>query len=119
MTRIEIPLSKNKITLLVIGAMVFVLLGTLFILTPETFISPIFRNTLIIKLTGMAVVLFFGAVGIYGSKKLCDKTMGLVIDDKGITDNTNASSVGLIDWADITGIATEKVMSAKLLLIYS
>jgi hypothetical protein len=43
----------------------------------------------------------------------------LIINEDGIIDNTNASSIGLIKWADITEIRTEQVMSTKFLLIYT
>jgi hypothetical protein len=117
MNKIEIPLSKTKISLLLIGAIVFVILGTLFFITPDTFISPIFRNHQIIRIAGITACLFFGAVGVYGFTKLFDKTIGLTIDENGITDNTNASSVGLIDWNDIVEIKTEQIMSTKFLLV--
>ena len=48
-----------------------------------------------------------------------DTKVGLTIDDTGIIDNTNASSIGLIKWTDITAIKTEQVMSTKFLLIYT
>ncbi len=56
---------------------------------------------------------------IYGVKKLFDNNVGLTIDDNGIIDNTNALSIGLIKWADITEIRTEQVMSTKFLLIFT
>lgn len=118
MNKIEIPLSKKKILLLLIGAIVFVILGVLFIMTPDTFFSQIFRNPETIKIAGIVAVLFFGAASIYGFIKLFDETIGLTIDGNGITDNTNASSVGLINWTDITEIKTEQVMSTKFLLIF-
>jgi hypothetical protein len=119
MNRIEIPISKTKISILLVGAIMFVLLGILFIITPDTFISSIFRNPQTIKLAGIAGVLFFGAALVYGLRKLFDKKSGLIVDETGIIDNTNASSVGLIKWSDITDIRTEKVMSTKFLLIYT
>ena len=60
---------------------------------------------------------FFGATGIYGIVKLFDKKIGLIIDSDGITDNSNASSIGLIEWNDITEIRTKQIMSTKFLLI--
>jgi hypothetical protein len=118
MNKIEIPLSKAKISLLLIGAIVFVILGTLFLIAPDTFISPIFRNPLAIRIAGIVAVLFFGAAGVYGFRKLFDKTIGLTIDESGITDNTNATSVGLIDWSDIIEIKTKQIMSTRFLLIF-
>jgi hypothetical protein len=117
MNKVEIQLSKKKIGLLLIGAIVFVLLGMLFLLTPDNFISIIIRNPQTIRVVGIAAVLFFGAVGVFVLRKLFDKSIGLAIDENGITDNSNASSVGLIEWTDIVGIKTKQVMSTKFLLI--
>ena len=118
MNKIEIPLSKTKILLGVIGSIAFVILGTIFLITPDTFITPILRNEQTIMIVGVAAVVFFGAVGVYTFKKLFDKTIGLTIDEKGITDNSNASSVGLIGWDEIVQIRTEEIMSNKFLLIF-
>lgn len=119
MDKIEIPISKKKISLLLIGAIVFVISGFFFIIIPETFITFWIRNPQTIRIVGIAAVLFFGAASIYGFRKLFDSDNGLIIDDKGIFDNTNASSVGLIDWIDIIEIQTKQIMSTKFLLIFT
>lgn len=118
MSKIEIAVSKTKITLVLIGALIFVVLGLFFIVSPDAITSPIFSSPQVIRIVGIVAVLFFGAAGVYGFRKLFDKSVGLTIDEKGITDNSNAASVGLIDWADITAIKTEQVMSTKFLLIF-
>jgi hypothetical protein len=41
----------------------------------------------------------------------------LTIDENGITDNTNATSIGLIEWDDITGIDRVEIASSKILII--
>jgi hypothetical protein len=118
MEKIEIPISKTKIAFILIGALIFVILGVFFLLAPDMFTTTIFYNRHIIRVVGIAAVLFFGAVGIYGFRKLFDKSVGLTIDDNGITDNSNASSVGLINWSDILEIKTKQVMSTSFLLIF-
>lgn len=117
--RIEIPLSKKKITLLLLGAIAFVIGGIWVASNPERFIPNIFgiTNPEIIRISGIVGILFFGGAGIYGSKKMFDKKVGLIIDSKGITDNSNASSIGLIEWSDILDIRTKQIMSTKFLLI--
>jgi hypothetical protein len=115
--KIEIPLSKTKITLLLFGAAVFVILGILFMLKPETFISPIFRDPVKIQIVGIASLLFFGLCSVFIVKKLFDKNVGLTIDKEGITDNSNATSVGLIDWEDIKGIETKHIASKRILML--
>jgi len=124
--RIEIPLSKKKIVLLLIGAFIFVVFGILFVIEPENFVNFIHftlihriisENPELIRIIGVVAIGFFGAVWIYGIKKLIDKKVGLIIDSNGITDNSNASSIGLIEWNDISEIRTTQVMSTKFLLI--
>ncbi len=115
--KIEIPLSKTKILLLLIGATVFVVLGTLFIMNPEQFKSPIFQNPEAIRIAGIAAVAFFGLCLVFIAKKLFDNKVGLTIDQNGITDNSNATSVGLIEWDDITDIGTVQVASTKILML--
>ncbi len=118
--KIEIPLSKNKIILLAIGSFLFVVAGIWLFTNSTEFQSHsirLMRNPIVIKSVGIIASLFFGATGIYGIKKLFDKKVGLIIDKNGITDNSNASSIGLIEWNDISKIKTEQVMSTKFLLI--
>lgn len=118
MDKIEIPVSKTKISFLLAGALTFVILGALFSFAPDKFTPAVFERVGIIRIVGVVAVLFFGVAGLYGLKKLSDKSAGLTIDDNGITDNSNASSAGLIEWSDIIEIKKEQVMSNRFLLIY-
>ena len=117
MNPVEIPLSKIKIFLGIVGSILFVVLGIclfLFLADHQTRFNPVF-----VKGIGIAGVVFFGMTGIYGIKKWFDKTIGLIINKEGIIDNTNASSVGLIKWTDIIEVKTENVSSTKFILIYT
>jgi len=115
--KIEIQLSKTKILSLLTGAIAFVTFGILFILNPEEFQSPILRNPTAIRMAGIASVVFFGLCLIFIARKLFDNNIGLTIDQYGITDNSNTTSVGLIEWADITAVGTVTVASTKILII--
>jgi hypothetical protein len=116
MTRIEIPLSKTKLLISVGSASLFVVLGFYIILkgahSQEDF------NPLVVQGIGFVSVVFFGAIAIFGSKKIFDRTPGLIVDDKGITDNSSGVCVGLIEWNDIAGVSTSAVMTTKFLLIH-
>lgn len=116
---IEIPLSKTKIVGLLIGAAIFVSLGFLFVIKPDKFMSSIMKNPDVIRGTGFAAVCFFGLCLIFIFRKLFQNTPGLIIDQYGITDCTNATSTGLIEWDDITGIESKQVMSNRFLVIYT
>jgi len=110
---IRIPISKGKLFFGIGGSILFVMMG-IFIYTNVDISS---KNPVFLKIIGSASVLFFGATGIYGLTKLFDKKAGLIIDNAGITDHSNATSVGLIKWSDITAIKTRQVKSTKFLLI--
>ncbi|MES2592219.1 MAG: STM3941 family protein [Bacteroidota bacterium] len=117
MNKIEIPISKTKLLFGIGASILFVVLGVYFITAmadQQTRFNPI-----LVKGIGVASILLFGLTGIYGVKKMFDNTIGLTIDENGIFDNTNTSSVGLIKWTDITEIKTEQAASTKFLLIYT
>ncbi len=118
-SNIEIKLSKKKIILLFIAGLVFVIFGYLGAIRPEDFVSTIFRNPEIIRISGIAAVSFFGLGIIFIARKLFDKKPGLIIDEFGITDNTNATSMGLIEWNDITRVEKKQVMSTKFLILHT
>ena len=111
---IEIQLSKSNLLLLAIGATGFVVMGILFAIKPSNF-QP-HQQTLITTL-GIVSILFFGACLLFMVKKLFDNKAGLMIDENGITDNSSGTSVGLIEWEDITNIKTSQVGFAKFILI--
>lgn len=115
MSVIQIPLSKTKIIVGIVGSFVFILAGIwLWTGFPENTI-PI--SPLIIKIAGLISILFFGWTFLFGIKKMFDKKMGLIIDELGITDNSSAVSIGFIDWGDIAEVETAQIMSTRFLLI--
>ncbi len=115
--QIEIPLSKTKIFFLFWGALAFVICGIFFILEPETWLSHKYQNIGLIRGVGIAAVSFFGLCLIYISKKLFNTAPGLIIDQYGIIDNSNATSVGLIEWKDISGIQVINISGTKILML--
>jgi len=119
--KIEIPISKNKLYLIVTSSLLFVIAGIWLFLNSNEFekITTIkyLGNPILIKSIGIIGVLFFGATGKYGIRKMFDNKPGLIIDSTGITDNSNESSIGLIEWNDISEIKIHQVMSTKFLLI--
>ncbi len=116
MTEIEIPLSKTKIILLLIGALAFVFAGAWGIIDPEKF-AWIRSSKNFVLISGIAAVLFFGLCSVFFALKIFSRKPGLVINNAGIIDNSNATSVGLIAWNDITGIKRLEIASSKILVI--
>ena len=114
---IKIEISKTKLFLAIIGSIIFVILGFFFVANPTKFTSFLFRNPTLIFLSGIASIAFFGGILVYLLLKLFDKKPGLIISDKGITDNSSATSVGFIDWRDIQEITVQEVMSSKFIML--
>ena len=115
MKPIEIPLSKTKLFFGICGSIFFVGLGIFLIKVVAAQQTMI--NSTIMKGLGILSIIFFGATGIYGIRKITQRKIGLTIDETGITDNSSAVSLGLIEWQDITSVRTVKVMSTNFLLI--
>lgn len=116
MERIEIPLSKKKIVLAFVGSLMFVAAGLyLFFVIAD---MPNSRYpSLAVKITGVLGVLFFGATAAYTFVKFFDRKPGFIVDSRGISDNSNAASVGFIPWDDITRFKTADVAPTGYLLI--
>jgi hypothetical protein len=114
---IEIPLSKKKLTLMIIGSFIFIVLGILFVASPEKYTSSIMRSPTIIFIAGLASILFFGLCFFFILKKLVDNSPGLVISDEGILDNSSGVSAGQIKWTEIKDISVIEIHRQKLILL--
>ncbi len=115
--QIEIPISKNKLTLLLIVSLLFVAAGLWFVIKPPTISNPVIGNPILILTVGVASILFFGLCAVFIAKKLPDKTPGLIINNQGVTDNSSAVAVGLIPWDDIKEITITNVANQKFLML--
>lgn len=97
----EIPLSKRKLTILLIGALTLVLLSMGLLVEKPELSSTIIGNVYLVLTIGWAGLIFFGLIAAICIQKLVDTKMGLVISDKGVNDNSSGLSLGLIRWSDI------------------
>ena len=117
---IEIPLSKSKLTWLLLIAVAFGVVGLLFIINPSEFEGsdqhhhPRFE----ILTVGYACVIFFGAGIAISILKLFDKKPGLLIDNHGITINPGSFSTSFIEWTKIERFGIITIRSTKLIAIY-
>ena len=115
--QIEIPLSKKKLILMLIGSIGFVTAGLWFVINPPTISNPFFGNPTVIFVTGIASVLFFGLCAVYIARKLPDNKPGLIIDNVGLTDNSSGVSAGQILWDDIENISVIEIHRQKLIML--
>ncbi|WP_345841374.1 STM3941 family protein [Shewanella algae] len=114
-----IELSKVKIMLIILGAIVFVLLGLWFLSMDAQAIESQkrFNNPVLIYGIGIVSVVFFGLCGLVGIKKLFDSSPGLVISSKGILDNSSGMSAGVIPWKDVAGVGEYQVKKQRFISI--
>jgi hypothetical protein len=115
--QIEIPLSKKKLILMLIGSIGFVAAGLWFVIKPPAISNPFFGNPTVILVTGIASILFFGLCAIYIARKLPDNKPGLIIDNIGLTDNSSGVSAGQILWSDIENISVIEIHRQKLIML--
>ncbi len=108
MTEIKIPLSNTKIILLLIATLIFIIGGLWGIIEPERFTSFRYSKNFVFY-SGLASILFFGLGFIFIAIKVFSGKPGLTINESGIIDNSNATSIGLIEWNDIIGIETIQI----------
>ncbi|MEZ4883601.1 MAG: STM3941 family protein [Chitinophagales bacterium] len=102
---IEIPLSKVKLSLLLLSSILFVVLSYWLLLryinSHDSFFEGDSWFICIVSVLGFLM----GLGGMYFfTKKLFDKKPGLVIDELGIIDNSGGLSIGRIYWTDIIDI---------------
>ncbi|MGN7812805.1 STM3941 family protein [Flavobacterium sp. 22076] len=117
MERFEFKKSNKKIMFLLIASFALSTLGVFMIMSPEKFISFLFRNEKLILIAGIVSFVFFGIAFAFILKKNLTSQIGIVIDENGIIDNSSAVSLGFIDWKDVKAIRKNNVLSTQFLLI--
>jgi len=115
--QIEIPIDKTKLRGLLIAALIFVVLGIIFMLGAPFFRHVTFGIRAFIFFGGLLSVSFFGYGANIFSKKLTSNLPGLVIGDLGFTDNSSGVSAGFVAWGDIVELRERAVNSQVFLLI--
>lgn len=99
---IEIYKKKRPVFLITVfllaigGATCWLLLAVLFPRLPGFFNLKVTAITVIVAVIGFAMVTTW--------KQTLSKKPGLIIDEKGLTDNSNMLSPGFIPWGDIVSI---------------
>ena len=116
--RIEIPLSKTNIFLMLIGSLTFVAIGLSFVITPPTIQNSFWGNPTKIVIAGYASIIFFGLCAFFFIRKLPDNKPGLIIDNIGLTDNSSGVSAGQILWSDIEYISVIEIHRQKLIMLH-
>lgn len=115
MEKLEIYSSKKKSLLLLIGSLLFVILGFELFINSTDYIGRRFPNPLFTKVIGILSIIFFG-FGFYISvRQLIKNKLFLIIDKNGI--NVNPKKTDILNWNNIKGFSEIKIHSQKLVLI--
>ena len=104
-----IPFSKAKILLLSLAAAGFVALGCFLIRKPD--------GSLLEHGFGVVSIVFFGIALLFALRKLFDFSPGLVLDARGLTDNSSVFPRGFIPWSDISGLSVQQIKNQRLLYV--
>lgn len=112
--RVEIPLSKVKIAVIMFLGIFFVAAGfcMFWMAERQQEFLPIYM-----KVAGASSIIFFGACVLYTVAKMYDDNPGLIIDSKGITDNSSGVAAGLITWESLEKIEEKKIKGQKFIAI--
>lgn len=109
-----IKLNRKKTSLILFGSVVLTIVSLLFVLNPEKYKSFIFFREEVILYIGIIGLIFFGIASIYIAYRLFTNQTGIIVNDRGIYDNTSMSSVGWIKWEDIVSVEIYKVPTGLL-----
>ncbi len=114
-----LELSKKKIALLVILACAFVALGSWLLTLDDAFIQSQrrFNSAALVHAIGLVGVLFFGACGLFGLKKIFDAKPGLVFSRSGFLDNASGVSAGFVPWSEVIGFEILEIHRQKMLVV--
>ena len=110
--RIVVPSSKTKLTMLTVGALLFVV-GGLWLFD----IADTQGRYASIYVKGVAVLAagFFGLCALYGFIKLFDRAPGLVLDHEGIIDNSSGVAAGRVSWSEIRDVRAMSISGQRFL----
>lgn len=115
--QIEIPLSKKKIYLMLLGSLLFVGIGIWMIISRHQYADSFPTSNTVMLVVGIISILFFGYIAFFLIKKIPDNTPGLIINEEGIFDNSSSVAAGLVLWSDIQEIKTTAVISQQFIMI--
>lgn len=113
---IRISLSKGKIALRTFGAFLFVAIGCWMWYAAGN--RPMRLSPELLRAIALVDMLFFGFIAAFGLLKLTDSSPGLLIDDKGIQDNSSAFGKYFIPWENVLRLKSEQVKSTHFLLLF-
>ena len=112
--RLVIYPSRRKAALVLLGAIVFVVLG-LWIGSPGMRSRVSMVERMIATYIGVP---FFAACGLYAAYRIVIRRPAVVVDPTGITDTSHPFGVGYLGWGDIDRVVLYRYQGQAMLGIY-
>lgn len=108
---------KRKLLLFFIN--ISFILGGVFLIVLSIDFKPfwVIKSAWILRVAGLASIVYFGMVSIANLKILCRKA-ALIIDPDGIVDHASFIGVGRIVWSQITEIKAHDAGPVSYILVY-
>jgi hypothetical protein len=108
---VTIKISKKKILFLFSGASLFLAIGFWMFFRDDAVIraSTRFNNPIFVHAAGLANIVTSAFILIGIMLKLFRNIPGLLLDEKGLTDNSSFFSAGFVAWSDISGVQAHTV----------
>ncbi len=116
-TTINIPLSKKKLTWIIMTSIFFIMFSIFMFLKAEWIGDNNEAVKIISKYGGLAGIFFFIFTMLHAIKKNKSENAGFSITSQGFYDNSNAAKLGLISWKDIVGFKEWTFEGTKSLVV--
>ena len=100
--------------LLVAGGIAFVLIGLWMLGGPPQLAR---YDRMLVQGIALADIVFFAAASAMGMRKLFDRRPGLELTPEGFIDNSSGVSVGLVPWAEVTGLGVWELGAARTIVL--
>lgn len=111
----KIPYNKIRMSLLLIGSFLFLLLSIWLMTVPDNPFG-LYGEPVMISI-GAIGALFTGLGSIIITRMLLSGKLAIEVNDEGIRDETSGVSIGLIRWKDIESIEPYRLLGNDFILI--
>jgi hypothetical protein len=112
--RVEVPLSKRKITLLLGFNLLVTLTGAVLLWLSSRFPEPVYGLMMVTAITGLV---FFGTSVVSFTTRLLQQAPGFVVDNEGIIDQAEVASAGRVYWKEIQDLKLWESSGQSLILL--
>ena len=113
----HIAIDTRKQIVGIILSLLFIIGGSTLLLKPDILGTHPFKDEYLFAICA-TIVLIFIAVLIFLTYKVIKKTVGLIINEEGITEQISAFGVGIVRWEEISGFGIKKQIGIPFIVIY-